>query len=557
MISHLLQSTLCAAAAWLLTLAMGKNRASVRYWVWLAASAKFLVPFSVLVSAGSRFSWRTSPAPLIQALAQSDVSLATTELSRSLVHSGLGLASASHLSSILFAIWLCGVLVGLICWIRMWRHMRVAHLAARPLDLALPIPVLCSPAPVEPGVFGILRPVLLMPDGICDQLTPAQLEAVVAHELCHVRRRDNLTGAVHMLVETLFWFHPLVWWIRARLIEERERACDEEVLMRSVDPEVYAEGILTVCKFYLTAPACASGVTGSNLKKRIEAIMAKQVARNLGLGSRMLLVASAAVALGGPAVIGVLSVQPGHSQTQAGLAPPAFEAASVKLHEGGISRGDRTQAIEPARLTWFNTNLGRLIEMAYGVKRYQVSGPDWIVNLGSTDRYDVMATTGKPVPADEMKRMLRPLLAERFHLTFHRETRELPVFALSVAKGGPRLQPGDDGAPSLIRDSDGGWFHKNWSMAMLADWLSGLPSVGRPVIDRTGLQGPYSFHENLLNFPRAGTEETKAEIAARIDTPDDSFLSTLQSELGFKVQTQKAQIEILVIDHAEKVPTEN
>ena len=267
MISHLLQSTLFAAAAWLLTLAIGKNRASVRYWVWLAASAKFLIPFSVLVSAGSRFSWRTSPAPLIEALAQPDVSLVTRELSRPFVQTNLGLAFASHMSSILFAIWLCGVLVGLICWIRVWRHMRVAHLAARPLDLALPIPVLSSPTPIEPGVFGILRPVLLMPDGIWDQLPAVQLEAVLAHELCHVRRRDNLTGAVHMLVETLFWFHPLVWWIRARLIEERERACDEEVLMRSVDPAAYAEGILTVCKFYLTAPACASGVTGSNLKK--------------------------------------------------------------------------------------------------------------------------------------------------------------------------------------------------------------------------------------------------------------------------------------------------
>jgi uncharacterized protein (TIGR03435 family) len=270
-----------------------------------------------------------------------------------------------------------------------------------------------------------------------------------------------------------------------------------------------------------------------------------------------MIVASAIVALGGPALIGVLSVQPGRSQTQIGVVPPAFEAASVKLHEGGISRGDRTQAIAPGRLTWNNTNLGRLIEMAYGVKRYQVSGPDWIVNLGSADRYDVMATTGKPVPADEMKRMLGPLLAERFHLTFHRENRELPVFFLIAAKGGPKLQPGDDGAPSITRDEDGGWFHKNWSMTMLADWLSGLASVGRPVLDRVGLQGPYSFHENLLNLPKAGSEETKAEVAARIGNPDDSFLSDLQSQLGLKLQTQKAQIEILVIDHAEKVPTEN
>ena len=91
-------------------------------------------------------------------------------------------------------------------------------------------------------MFGVLKPVLLLPEGITDRLTPAQLNAVLAHEMCHVRRRDNLTAAIHMLVEAIFWFYPLVWWIRARLVEERERACDEAVLQSGSDAEVYAEG---------------------------------------------------------------------------------------------------------------------------------------------------------------------------------------------------------------------------------------------------------------------------------------------------------------------------
>jgi bla regulator protein BlaR1 len=135
---------------------------------------------------------------------------------------------------------------------------------------------------MEPGVVGIFRPVLLLPEGILDRLTPAQLEAIVAHELCHVRRRDNLTAAIHMVVETIFWFHPLVWWIRARLIDERERACDEEVLRLGNQAEVYAESILEACKLYLESPlACVSGVTGSDLKKRIESIMANRHAVRL------------------------------------------------------------------------------------------------------------------------------------------------------------------------------------------------------------------------------------------------------------------------------------
>ena len=88
---------------------------------------------------------------------------------------------------------------------------------------------------MEPGVFGIFRPVLLVPEGITDRLTPAQWKTILTHELCHVRRRDNLTAAIHMAIEAIFWFHPLVWWIGKRLIDERERACDEEVLLAAGD----------------------------------------------------------------------------------------------------------------------------------------------------------------------------------------------------------------------------------------------------------------------------------------------------------------------------------
>ena len=154
------------------------------------------------------------------------------------------------------------------------------------MHLELPIKARSSPSLLEPGVFGILRPVLLLPDGIFDRLTPAQLQAVIAHELCHVRHRDNLIAAIHMFVETVFWFHPLVWWIGKRMVEERERACDEEVLREFGEPKAYAEGILNVCKLYVESPLrCVSGVTGgSNLKKRIEAIMANRVARRLNFG---------------------------------------------------------------------------------------------------------------------------------------------------------------------------------------------------------------------------------------------------------------------------------
>ena len=146
-------------------------------------------------------------------------------------------------------VWLCGFIVCVLCWFRFWRDVRGALRGARHLDLGLPIPVVSAPTNFEPGVFGIFRPVMLLPEGIAEWLAPEQLDAIVAHELSHVRRGDNLTAAIHMGVEAIFWFHPLVWLIRGRLTEERETACDEEVLGAGNDPDSYAESILNACRY--------------------------------------------------------------------------------------------------------------------------------------------------------------------------------------------------------------------------------------------------------------------------------------------------------------------
>jgi len=460
--------------------------------------------------------------------------------------------------AILIGVWVFGFVIACICWFRLWRRIRAIRRVATPLSLNLAIEVFSSSAHLEPGVFGIHKPVLLLPAGITARLSPSQLEAVLAHELCHVRRRDNLTATIHMAVEAIFWFHPLVWWIRERLVEERERACDEDVLRVTGDPQVYAEGIPNVCRFYLESPlVCVSGVTGSNLKKRIETIMANRTAVSLNFVRILLLAAAAVAAIAGPIAIGILYALPSRAQafpeTQAETAPHAFDAASVKPTQGG-----RTRSIEPGRITYLDTALGEFITMAYGLKRYQVSGPDWIMNADRSGRYDLVATTGSPVSADEIKRMLGPLLVERFHLAFHRETRELPVFALVVAKGGPKFkQPGDGGgALPPTPDGTGGFSYKNWSMATLVDWLSVLPSVGRPVIDRTGIEGRYSFNANLFDLPKDASPLDMKVAIGRSDAGDVLF-STLPEQLGLKLESQKAPIEILVVDHADKVPVEN
>jgi hypothetical protein len=192
------------------------------------------------------------------------------------------------------------------------------------------VKLVVSNAALEPGIVGVFHPILLLPSGIADRLTDAELQAIIIHELCHVRRRDNLSAALHMLVEAIFWLHPLVWWIGSHLVDERERACDEQVLLLGGDPQTYAESILKVCEFYLESPLpCTAGVTGSNLKRRIEAIMLHRAPLNLDLRKKLLLTAMAAMVLAGPIVIGILNPAPSRAQSKP--APTANSAPKYVL----------------------------------------------------------------------------------------------------------------------------------------------------------------------------------------------------------------------------------
>jgi TonB family protein len=147
--------------------------------------------------------------------------------------------------------------------------------------------------------------VLLLPQGIAEHLSPTQLDAVIEHELSHWRRRDNLTAAVHMLVEAVFWFHPLVWWIGARLVEERERACDEAVVRAGHDGRTYAEGILNVCERYVaSALKCAAGISGADLKRRVVEIARNRVMSELPAKKKALLGAFALATLIVPIIFG-------------------------------------------------------------------------------------------------------------------------------------------------------------------------------------------------------------------------------------------------------------
>ena len=335
-VNHLWQSTLVVLLAWLLTLVLKRNEAKTRYWVWMAASLKLLVPFSLFISMGE-FLRPAAAVPMPSPQLAAAIVNMTQPFSRSTEpaiaeFSKLAAAPAPHhtdLATIFFTVWLCGFLALLIRWARNWSAIRANVRSGSPMSLSIDIPVLSSSRLLEPGVFGIFHPVLLLPEKIADRLSAPQLHSILAHEMSHVRHRDNLTAAIHMAVETIFWFHPAVWWIESRLIEERERACDEAVLQLGNEAETYAEGILNVCKFYTESPmACMSGVTGSDLKRRIVRIMTKQTGRKLDVSRKLLLSVAAAMAVAIPVTFGLIHAT--QARAQSAPATPARNIAATR-----------------------------------------------------------------------------------------------------------------------------------------------------------------------------------------------------------------------------------
>jgi len=300
--AHLWESSLFAVAAACLTLLFRNNGAHVRYWLWFAASLKFLIPFSLLASIGGRL------GPHVMAAGPPEPVMTVVQS-----FSGPGAVAAAPVGStesidwlvLLAALWALGFVAVIARWTVQWLRIRRALRAAVPAALGTPIPVRMTASNVEPGLVGIVNPVLLLPAGMTTRLTSEELRAVLAHELSHLRRRDNLTAAIHMLAQSLFWFHPLLWWIGTRLVAERERACDEAVTGAGARPEVYAEGILKVCRLHVRSPLmCAAGVAGANLRLRIERIVGAGIVQPLGALKSAFIALAAVMMLGGPMLFG-------------------------------------------------------------------------------------------------------------------------------------------------------------------------------------------------------------------------------------------------------------
>ena len=582
--NHLWQSTLFAVLAAALTLALRKNSARVRHWIWVAAALKFLVPFSVLIALGSQIPWRTA----VQTAAH-PVSMVLDDVSQPFTAPAGSFAPAEAspgelLPVILLGAWALG-LVAVACswWIRA-RRIRAAIRAGSPLPLSLPIPAVSSPSFLEPGIFGVFRPVLLLPEGIFEHLTAEQWKTVIAHELCHVRHRDNLVGALQMLVETVFWFHPLVWWIGKRIFEERERACDEEVLRLGNEPRAYARGILKVCEVYLVSPQeCVAGVSGANLRRRIEDIMTNRVSQKLNFGRKALLACLGVFAFTAPVVIGIDAPRL-RAQSKA---PQSFEVVSIKPFQGD-ARDLRGPEFLPGGRFTSRAPLLIVIATAYNLPFQNLGArltgvPNWAnVKPNSTEGvYDIEAKAADgAIPselspkgrADRMRLMLQALLADRFKMVVRHEIKELPIYVLVVGKGGPKLPKADiqekDCPDTPLSESAanvpchrftggrGRGFHGRAVdmtdlVAFAQNWTD------RPLFDKTGLNGLYKIDtEPFQPMELTGTAPAPGTKQDGVDLRDLPTLFTVFERLGLRMESQKGPVDTYTVEHIEK-PAEN
>ncbi|HEY6393677.1 MAG TPA: TIGR03435 family protein, partial [Bryobacteraceae bacterium] len=356
-------------------------------------------------------------------------------------------------------------------------------------------------------------------------------------------------------------------WIGKRLVDERERGCDEEVLRLGNEPSVYAAGILKVCELYLESPlTCVAGIAGSNLRKRIRGIMRHPAARNLDSGRKLLLAVAGTLAVAGPVVIGVLNAPRIQAQPPAAVSPaPAFDVASIRA---GKEKSRPTRRLNPTGIEYTGFTLKMLISEAYGVISFSVSNADSRSrDLLDRGTFDIVAKTDREVPKEQLMRMLQTLLADRFKLTVHRESKAEPVYKLVVAANGPKLpKTAAEGEPVCALGGEGGAVCHNMTMRAFSGYLT--DRMGRVVLDQTGLKEAYDFTLTLDGVPglnqmreamASGTDpgEAKRALAASMrNWASSSVFSDIQKQLGLKLEADKAPVDHLVIDHVEK-PSEN
>jgi uncharacterized protein (TIGR03435 family) len=441
---------------------------------------------------------------------------------------------------------------------------RLSHLAAR-MCIHRPVQLVTSVRADGPSAIGWLRPLILLPPATAMGLTTAQLDAVLAHELAHIRRHDYLVNIMQMVAETLLFYHPAVWWVSKRLRVERELCCDDEAVRVCGNATAYARALVTMAR--QQSPEMAMTASGGSLRDRVRRLLGvrgHEPRRSAAFGIVAIAVAVMSITLA--------SV---HAQPER----PRFEVASVKpaapenrnlggmaavlvFLPGGTVRGTAV----PLRF---------VITRAYNIQLRNLEGESDLLN----ERFAIDARAGagalppKRATLEQtflaegpiLREMLKTLLAERFKMAIHVEQRDSPIYALVVGSKGHKLTPAVKDCSLKTVDEiaanigpcglQGGGPARGFrlSSAPLSSLAQGLTNfVDRPIVDRTGIPGRFDIDVPPWTTgatPRPDTDEPQQD-------PNAPSIFTVLQQLGLRLEPARAPIEYYVIDHVER-PTEN
>jgi uncharacterized protein (TIGR03435 family) len=520
------------------------------------------------------------------------------------------------LLSTLVALWLAGVGILLArlaagCW-RVRRLHSVARgeasshwqcvaedLAAR-LDLRRRFSIVDSARVATPTVVGWLHPIIMLPIAALSGLTPRQVEAILAHELAHIRRHDFVVNLLQTLAETALFYHPAVWWISARIRAEREHCCDDVAVAVCGDPREYAAALTELASWSLTHPPLVMAATRGPLLDRVRRLLHVQATERRPRRTTIAAVVVLTCAVAGAFGV-MLKAQPITRDDGRPLGPDGVnELLGFELFPGPV----QLPGADPIRARAWDVTVGgaggelvmkgftarSLIRHAYALERTPVlGGPGWI----DQEAFSLNAPANLTIvdgltDAAEVGGALRQLLEGQLGLVTHRETRKFSAYALVLANADGRLGPSlkrstidcfaggtnarpnraaDDIGPVLRRREeirrlcgiDNNFFGLRGARVTMAELAedfhrSQYPlAPDREIVDRTGLIGAYDFELRFGALPLAAIGHANYQIG-RLLHPFGirSLFTALPEQLGLKLVESTISREVLVIDQINR-----
>ena len=560
------QAAIVAAAVWLALRAARRINAATRFAIWWAVLAVVLVLPAAPWAVSSAREW-LRPVTIASARPTYPPPHGPVSAIELAPLVNLPKAGAANWAAWVAALWAILFLRRSAGLVRSYRQVcrlkRNSSLAAQ----ALPhgrrsARVLLSAAVESPVAVGFAPPAVILPEALADRVSPQEMDHVLLHESAHLARWDDWTTLFAGLLGAAFGLHPVVWFVLRQIEVERELACDEWVVARTQSPKGYARSLARLYELrfgdqrILHDGALVSGMFSNRggLCERVEWLLngAREVTARVS-----------------PARVGTACVVLLVLATAASVMPrwivlaqtprPAFDVASIKRDLAETEGHGITFAARPGgRLQVVNNATLNLICNAYGIASYQLIGaPDWV----TSERYDIEARGAATAGQKEIMLMLQTLIAERFAMKARFETREMPAYILTVAKGGPKVTfsspedcvPRDSSRPNpdatnlcgnnLLNRVDG-WKGTHISMPGVVGALS--RALRHPVIDQTGIKGTFNVSMKWSDDP------------SQADSVDalPPLPIALRQALGLDVKMGRGAVDVFVIQHIER-PTVN